>query len=68
VVRRDRRPHLRRRDLVLRDAKVGKRHAVISPTPDGFVINDLRGRRGSNVSTGTQVAGLAFGREFSRVG
>ncbi len=37
-------------DLVLPDAKVSKRHAVISPTPDGFVINDLQSTNGTFVN------------------
>jgi SARP family transcriptional regulator, regulator of embCAB operon len=37
-------------DLVLPDAKISKRHAVISPTPDGFVINDLQSTNGTFVN------------------
>ncbi len=37
-------------DLLLADAKVSKTHAVISPTPDGFVINDLHSTNGTFVN------------------
>ena len=37
-------------DLVLPDAKVSKRHAMISPTPDGFVITDLQSTNGTFVN------------------
>jgi DNA-binding SARP family transcriptional activator len=37
-------------DLILPDSKVSKRHAVISPTPDGFVISDLQSTNGTFVN------------------
>ena len=37
-------------DIVLPDPKVSKSHAVISPTPDGFVISDLQSTNGTFVN------------------
>jgi DNA-binding SARP family transcriptional activator len=37
-------------DLLLPDAKVSKQHAVISPTPEGFVVNDLQSTNGTFVN------------------
>jgi SARP family transcriptional regulator, regulator of embCAB operon len=42
-------------DVVLPDAKVSKRHAVISPTPDGFVISDVHSTNGTFVNGGPVV-------------
>lgn len=41
-------------DLVLPDARISKSHAVITPTPDGFVISDLQSTNGTFVN-GIQV-------------
>jgi SARP family transcriptional regulator, regulator of embCAB operon len=41
-------------DLVLPDARISKTHAVITPTPDGFVISDLQSTNGTFVN-GIQV-------------
>lgn len=37
-------------DLVLPDARISKSHAVITPTPDGFVISDLQSTNGTFVN------------------
>jgi hypothetical protein len=37
-------------DVLLPDPKVSKSHAVISPTPDGFVITDLQSTNGTFVN------------------
>jgi DNA-binding SARP family transcriptional activator len=37
-------------DLVLPDARISKSHAVITPTPDGFVISDLGSTNGTFVN------------------
>lgn len=37
-------------DLVLPDDRISKSHAVITPTPDGFVISDLQSTNGTFVN------------------
>ncbi len=37
-------------DVLVGDAKVSKSHAVISPTPDGFVLTDLQSTNGTFVN------------------